>query len=379
MKEFLTFYESLYSENQQCCEKDCCDFIRTLSLPSINKAKIFECEKPITDNECQQAILQLANNKSPGLDGFSVEFYKTFWTEIKSLFMECLDFSKITNQLSKSQYEGVITLLPKPGKDKLSPSNYKPITLLNCDYKIISKVITNRIHPCLNDLIEKEQNGFMKARNIGDNIRLLFDIIDYANHEKMPGAVLLVDLHKAFDSLHWSFIFTMLKSYGFDNSLINWIRILYKNPECRVVNNNFLSPLFEVKKGVRQGDPLSPTIFLLCIECLAIMLRQSRQYKGIKLNQQTFKLSLFADVIAIFLNGNALQFNYVFDILDTFGQKSGCKVNMSKSNAFYVGSSKGNVSQPFPDKGLSWPQTLVKYLGVNIPTTISSSVKIFQV
>ena len=73
----------------------------------------------------------------------------------------------------------------------------------------------------------------------------------------MPGAVLLVDLHKAFDSLHWSFIFTMLKSYGFGNSLINWIRILYKNPKCRVVNNNFLSPLFEVKKGVRQGDPLS--------------------------------------------------------------------------------------------------------------------------
>ena len=125
----------MYSENQQCCEKDCCDFIRTLSLPSINEAKLFECEKPITDNKCQQATLQLANNKSPGLDGFSIEFYKTFWTEIKSLFMECLDFSKLTNQLSESQYEGVITLLPKPGKDKLSPSNYRPITLLNCDYK----------------------------------------------------------------------------------------------------------------------------------------------------------------------------------------------------------------------------------------------------
>ena len=97
LKELLTLYDSLYSENQQCCEKDCCDFIRTLSLPSINEAKLFECEKPITDNKCQQATLQLANNKSPGLDGFSIEFYKTFWTEIKSLFMECLDFSKLTN------------------------------------------------------------------------------------------------------------------------------------------------------------------------------------------------------------------------------------------------------------------------------------------
>ena len=103
-----------------------------------------------------------------------------------------------------------------------------------------------------------------------------------------------------FDSLHWSFIFAMLKSYFFGNSLINWKRILYKNPKCHVVNNNFLSPFFEVKKRVRQGDPLSPTIFILCIERFAVMLRYSRQYKGIKLNKQTFKVSLFADDVAIF-------------------------------------------------------------------------------
>ena len=95
--------------------------------------------------------------------------------------------------------------------------------MLNCDYKTISEVITTKIDSFLNVLIENQQNGFMKARNIGDNIRLLFDIIDYANHEKMPGAVILVDLHKAFDSLKWSFIFAMLKCYGFGNSLINWL------------------------------------------------------------------------------------------------------------------------------------------------------------
>ena len=154
----------------------------------------------------------------------------------------------------------------------------------------------------------------MKARNIEDNIRLLFHIINYANHEKIPRAVLLVDLHKALDSLNWSFIFAMLKCYGFGNSLIDWIRVLYKNPKCRVVSNNFLSPLFDVKKGVKQGDPLSPTIFILCTECLAIVLRQSRQYKGITLNKQTFEISLFADDVAIIFNGSALQFNYAFDI-----------------------------------------------------------------
>ena len=240
-----------------------------------------------------------------------------------------------------------------------------PITLLNCDYKIKSKVITNQIDPFLNDLIEKEQNSFMQVRKIGDNIRLLFDIIDYANHEKMPGSVLLADLHKAFNSLNRSFIFAMLKSYGFGQSLINWIRVLQKNPKYRVVNNNFSKLFFRCQEGVRQEDKLSPTI--LCIECLAIMLRQSRQCKDITVNRQTFKVSLFADDVPIFFNGNALQFNLAFDVLNTFGQKSDCKVNTNKSNAFYVGFSKSIVSQPFSVNSLFWAQNLVKYLGVNKP------------
>ena len=126
----------------------------------------------------------------------------------------------------------------------------------------------------------------------------------------------------------------MLKCYGFGNSLINWIRVLHKNPKYRVVNNNFPSPFFNVKKGVRQGNLLSPTIFILCIECLAIKLYQSRQYNGITFNKQTSKVSLIADDDAIFSNKNALQFNYAFDILNAFKQKSGCKVNMNKNNAF---------------------------------------------
>ena len=106
----------------------------------------------------------------------------------------------------------------------------------------------------------------MKVRNIEDNIRLLFHIIDYANHEKMPGAVLLADLHKAFDFLNWYFIFDMLKGNDDGNSLINWIRVLYKKLKCRAVNNNFLSPRFDVKKRVRQGkETPSLQLFLLYV------------------------------------------------------------------------------------------------------------------
>ena len=100
-------------------------------------------------------------------------------------------------------------------------SNYRPITLLNCDYKIISKVINNRIYGLLPKLVNYNWSGFISGRNIGDNIRLMFDIIDYANRKKVPGAVLSIDLCKAFDSLKWSFIFEMLKLYGFGSKIIN--------------------------------------------------------------------------------------------------------------------------------------------------------------
>ena len=83
LKALLTFYQSLYSENQQCSEKDCCDFIQTLSLPRINEAKLTKCKKPISDNKCQKTILQLANNMSPGFDVFSIEFYKTSGLKLK--------------------------------------------------------------------------------------------------------------------------------------------------------------------------------------------------------------------------------------------------------------------------------------------------------
>ena len=107
----------------------------------------------------------------------------------------------------------------------------------------------------------------------------------------------------------------MLKLYGFGSKIINWIKILRKKSICRVINNNYLSHFFDIKKGIRQGDPLSP-IFVLRIEYLAEMLRQSKDYQGFKIEHHCFKVSLFADDTVVYLNGNSSQFKYVFDILD---------------------------------------------------------------
>ena len=181
LKELVHYYETLYRNNELFNESQCYDFVKMTSCLTINEAQKLHCDSPITENACLKAICQLANNKSPGPDGFSVEFYKCFWDDLKHPFMECLKYSINKDQLCKSQYEGVITLLPKPGKDLLLACNYRPITLLNCDYKIIAKVINNRLWPLLPSLVSQDQSGFIKGRNIGDNIRLMFDIIDHAN------------------------------------------------------------------------------------------------------------------------------------------------------------------------------------------------------
>ena len=260
--ELVDFYKSLFSEDQHLTENECFEFLQKFSPPTVSAAEKQHCDRRITENECFKAISQLSNNKFPGLDEFSTEFYKVFWEVIKSDFLDCLNFSMKNLELCNSQYEGVITLLLKPGKDHLYASNYRPITLLNCDYKIFSKVINNRLISFLPKLIHYDQNGFIKGRSIGDNIRLIFDIIDYANRKNVPGAVLSIDLYKAFDSLNWPFIFAALKCYGFGKSIIEWIRRLYKQPQCCIIITIFSLFFFNVKKGVRQGGPLSPTTFV---------------------------------------------------------------------------------------------------------------------
>jgi len=123
----------------------------------------------------------------------------------------------------------------------------------------------------------------------------MFDIIDYANYRNVPGAVLILDIRRAFDSFRWLFMFATLKHYGFGNKTINWIKVLYKKPKCCIINNNFLSSIFDIHKGVRKGDFIFPTMFVSCTEYLVEMLRMCEMFQGFKIEKQCLKVSLFAD------------------------------------------------------------------------------------
>lgn len=192
----------------------------------------------------------MKNNKSPGSDGLSVEFYKIFWKYIKQHYINSINYSFAQGELTNLQKQGIITLLPKTGKESIFLSNWRPISLLNVDYKIATKSIANRIKKVLPNVISSEQTGFMKGRYIGENVRLIFEIIEYAEEYNQPCLLFFSDYEKAFDSLNHDFIYKCLNHMNFGESVIKWIRLFYHQATSIIINNGNMSEDFPIERGV---------------------------------------------------------------------------------------------------------------------------------
>ena len=160
--------------------------------------------------------------------------------------------------------------------------------MLNCVYKIRSGAIANKIKSTLNKLIHKDQTGFISGRYLGENIRIIYDIMHHTEKNNLKGLLLFVDFEKAFDSVSWSFIHKVLELFGFGDSLISWIKVLNKNAKLAVNQGGNLSPFFYIGRGCRQGDPVSTSIFVLCAEILALMIRSNKNIKGIFIKNTSY-------------------------------------------------------------------------------------------
>ena len=163
--------------------------------------------------------------------------------------------------------------------------NWRPISLVNADAEIISEVIVNRIKKVLPSIIHHNQTGYVKERHIGETVRSIFDIIDLTGKENMPGLLIFIDFENAFDSLEWNLLYNCLDAFNFGPNFKRWIKTF----------NGLCSYYFELTREVRQDDPLSPYLFLLAVETLAIAIRANEEIKGIIINQEETKLLQYAD------------------------------------------------------------------------------------
>ena len=333
LKIIRQFYENLYASKEQ--SEDIREYGFYKNIKKLSEDSKLFCEGKMTVAECYNALKELKWNKSPGNDGFTAEFYCTFWPALGDLIVGALNEAFDRGELSNSQKQGVITLIEKEGKDNLHIKNYRPITLLNVDYKILSKVLAKRIKEVLGEIIYVDQVGYIKNRNIGEAVRLIDDMFFYSLNRNI-GFLAAIDFEKAFDSISHDFLLHVLKVFGFGDSFCEWIKILYTDIRSCVMNGGHSTGYFNIERGVRQGDPLSPYLFVLAIEILTLCIRKDDNIKGIKLGQSDIKQVLYADDITLFLQDRK-SIERVQQILEAFEKISGLKVNKEKTNFVWLG------------------------------------------
>ena len=224
IEEGYIFYENLYKkENIPDTEiNKYLGEVNNLKLLSENESR--RLEGKITKQECETALTSMKGNKSPGSDGIPVEFYKTFWPHIHSILIESLNYAYDVGELSATQKRGILSLLFKKN-DKQMLKNWRPISLLNTDYKLLTHVLANRLKSVIGKIIHTDQNGYIKGRNIAYNIRLIQDVINYFENDNIEGAIIFLDFQKAFDTVNHNFLLSVLEKFNFGFSFKNGLKL----------------------------------------------------------------------------------------------------------------------------------------------------------
>jgi len=223
------------------------------------------------EEEVKSAMCSMKSNSAPGPNGFGVQFFKSFWQLIGNDYLALFqDLHKGVLDIRRLNYR-VITLVPK-AQDANNIKQYRPICLLNVDYKGITKVLTNRFSVLAQTVIGSNQTGFMKGRNILEGVVVLHEVIHELKRTKRKGIILKIDFEKAYDKVRWDFLEKVLVGKGFPAKWINWVMQSVQGGRVCVNVNGLRGPYFRTFGGLRQGDPLSPLLFNLVADALSNML-----------------------------------------------------------------------------------------------------------
>ena len=338
LSEFTAHFSRKYSSSGALVEPS--DFLKQTIDSKLSEEQKIHMDKPISLTELTTALNAMKKGRSPGINGFTAPFFKTFWEHLGPFLLKVLNNSIACGKLCNSFREGIITLIPKSGQDQESIKGWRPISLLNADFKIISSVIANRLKSVMDSLIAPTQSAYIKGRYIGENTRLVYDIIDYLNEEKKSGLILAADFEAAFESVSWSFLKQALISYNFGPQFRSLVELLYFNSDnfARIIVNGYLGDKIFLCQGIRQGDPASGYFFNLAAEPLATLLKKSNQIIGVPLRTgMEVRVSQYADDLIAFLKPDNKVLNALVEELKLFSSVSNLKLNVNKTKCLPIG------------------------------------------
>ncbi|GJU19992.1 RNA-directed DNA polymerase, eukaryota [Tanacetum coccineum] len=349
----------------------CFDFDFPIRLDSD---QVDDLEREVSDEEIKAAVWDCGVNKTPGPDGFSFEFFRKYWNIIGSDIIQAVKEFFDKGSFPRGCNSSFIALIPKI-QDAKFVKNYRPISLIGSIYKIISKVMANRLRLVLPTLISEVQSAFVANRQILDGPFILNELISWCKHTKFKGMIFKVDFEKAFDSVKWDYLDETLKSFGFGLKWRKWISGCLYNAKGSVLVNGSPTKEFQFYKGLKQGDPLSPFLFILIMETLHLSfmrINNSGLYKGISINGSlTLSHLFYADDVVFVGEWKDSNIHTLLNVLKCFFLASGLKINIQKSKLMGLGVSSSVVESAANLIGCSILQMPFNFLGVKVGCNMS--------
>ncbi len=284
---FKNFYERLYRSHGNPNKLSVQNFFMNINLPNLSPEQVAFLDKPVTQEEVRNAIRSVKSGKSPGTDGFPVEYYKEYIDIIAPVLTNVYEEAFQTGSLLPSLNDALISLIPKKGRDHTDRASFRPISLINVDSKILAKVLALRLETVLPYIIHTDQVGFIKGRSSTDNLRRLLHLMWLNSSNIEPVTAVSLDAEKAFDRVEWGFLHSALSEFGFGTSFSKWIKIMYNDPRAAVMTNGVISSFFDLSRGTRHKINMQYiAIVILGYFCIHFHLQKSIFQK---INKSRFK------------------------------------------------------------------------------------------
>ncbi|XP_039026534.1 uncharacterized protein LOC120160184 [Hibiscus syriacus] len=371
-KEVVSFFSKLLGSSDPMVKDTDPALLNNLLNFSMSAEASYNLVKEVTEEEIKNAIFCQGNDKAPGPDGFTPYFFKVSWAIVGNDVMSAIKFFFSNYFMHPTFNSTIIALVPKIPNPR-AVKDYQPISCCSVIYKTITKILVNRMNAYLPQIITMNQTAFIRGRNIIDNSLIAQEMVKgYGRKVISPRCSMKIDLHKAFDSLHWGFILSILRALQFPNIFIDWIVICFTQARYSISFNGSLTGYFKGARGLRQGDPISPYLFVLAMNVLSNMLNLAAAKGIFAFHPKCKKIGLthlsFAYDLLIFCKGNVDSVIGVLSVLDHFYQISGLNLNSSKSELFAAGISSRTLEDLKLFTGFKIGSLPVRYLGIPLVT-----------
>uniref|UniRef100_A0A670HSH1 Reverse transcriptase domain-containing protein n=1 Tax=Podarcis muralis TaxID=64176 RepID=A0A670HSH1_PODMU len=329
---FVDFYEQLYRNKDRNNNRKIERYLKGKMVRKISTEQRERLNAPISREEVEEVIRELKRGKAPGPDGFTSSYYKEMKDILTVPLVDVMNNTLKEKEIPSTWKEAFITIIPKQDADPTQVKNYRPISLLNTDYKIFAGILAKRFKKILVKIIHEDQAGFLPGRQIKNNTRSIINIIEYlSDRYDKPASLIFVDAEKAFDNVAWDFMLRNLETMEVGQEFWNSIKAIYTEQKAKLIINNVITEDIKISKGTRQGCPLSPLLFIVVLEVLLNAIRQNKQIKGISLGSNEYKVKAYADDVVLTVEDPIDSIKGILEEMEEFGKLAGFKLNKSKT------------------------------------------------